>query len=58
MTADRNAGRLLAAHRRVVDRCCRRCGDTFPGLVTALYCGDPCRLKAFRLRRRNGRKPG
>ncbi len=46
------AGQRLARRRRQVTAACEACGAKITGLVTRRYCGNACRLRASRQRRR------
>ena len=49
-TVGKPASRLTATNATTVNKLCPQCGGAVTGQSTKVYCSDPCRKKAFRLR--------
>lgn len=51
-----NPGSDLARLRKTGVRVCAECGARFTARLSAVYCGDPCRMKAAYKRRKMDKK--
>ena len=51
-----NPGSDLARLRKTGTRVCAECGNSFVARLTALYCSDPCRMKAAYKKRKKGKR--